>query len=424
MTGRGKRMNFDMKRNGARALLLLSFFATGALFAENGIDVSATAESAAFAGIADDAGENGFTTELTLTLESAEDEPLSFRAEGGYTLSYASESAPAKAFDSGLAAKPDPAVLGSGTDLHREFFLNQAYAAASFDRALLRAGIVPVSWGSAYLWNPTSRTTRLTFPGENIDETAGKPGIDASLSIPLPDGAPLALSLEGYALASARIASPIPDVEELDAPSIPFGVKLQARTDAIDASVSFLRELVAEGMDPVLLFGADVALALGDLNCYAEATAEYDRSPKDASELSAGASWLIPRIEVTVRSEYIRIGEGTTDPDEYDAAAFLAGSKMLLARDYLYTGLEKEDPEASRWKLEGGVLANLDDASVAALAKASVFPTQDFELALFLRAFAASSGDDAEFGGKRAIGPGMSFTPYGSAAGLSAKWAF
>lgn len=424
MTERGTRMDIDTKRYGSHAVLIAAFLATGALFAENGLDVSATAESAAFAGIADNAGENGFTTELTLTLESAEDEPLSFRAEGGYILSYANESASAKAFDSGLAVKPDPAGLGSETDLHREFFLNQAYASASFKRALLRAGIIPVSWGSAYLWNPTSRTTRLTFPGENIDETTGKPGVDASLSIPLPEGAPLALSLEAYALASARIASPIPDVEELDAPSIPFGVKLQARTDAIDASVSLLRELVAEGMDPSLLFGADVAVALGDLNCYAEATTEYARSPKDASELSAGFSWLIPRIEVTARSEYIRIGGGKTDRDGYDSMAFLAGRKMLLARDYLYAGLEKEDPEAARWKIEGGVLANLDDASVAALAKASVFPTQDFELALFLRAFAASSGDDAEFGGKRSLGPGMSFTPYGSAAGLSAKWTF
>jgi hypothetical protein len=406
------------------ALLSLLTLMVRTANAENSIDVSATAESVAFAGIADDSGDNGFTSELTLILESDRTDALSFRAEGGYLLTYGSASPLSSAFDAGIAVPPDPAALGPGMDLHRTFFLNQAYAQASLDRIRFQAGIIPVSWGSAYLWNPTSRTAALTFPGENIDETAGKPGGDITFAIPLPESSPISLMLEGYALATGRLSSPIPDIDELEADNVPFGLKLQARMNVLDISFSVIRELVSATSAPALSFGADIAFSVGDLNCYAEAITEYDRHLAEASELSTGFSWMIPIIEVTARSEYIRLGRGESNPDNYDAFAFLEGSKILLARDYLYAGLDKEDPDSARWKVSGGVLINLDDGSLATLAELTILPMPEFELSWFLRAFIASSGDDAEFGGKRALGPDVYITPYGSATGLSAKWTF
>jgi hypothetical protein len=383
--------------------------------AESGVPVvSGSLEAAGLCGLARDAGAGGFSSELRLVLELSPEDGMLFRAEGGYTLDYGLASELAIVYDAGAAAPADPADLPPGDDLHRGFFLDQAYAQATLGRVSMRAGIVPVGWGSAYLYNPTSRTAESEFPGENLDIVRGRAGFWTSLALPR------SVSLEAYALADGRAHSTVPDIGELDADAVPWGVKAQVRTNAIDASVSCFRELRRAGEDATLWLGADIALITGDVTWYAEAAIP----PEDSESLegSVGLSYLPPIDGTTLRAEYIYLGAGATDAQDYDDAALIDGDRVLLGRQYLFLGAEIEDVQAARWKLEAGCLMNLVDRSAVLLAEATWIPRLSLELSCFARWFTGSG--EEELGGERPLGPSISLAPYRSAAGLSVKMRF
>lgn len=371
--------------------------------------VSGSLEAAGLCGLARDAGSGGFASELRLVLEGSPEEGIHFRAEGGYTLDYGLASELAIVYDAGAAAPADPADLPPGDDLHREFFLDQAYAQATLDRVSIRAGIVPVGWGTAYLYNPTSRTAESEFPGENLDIVRGRAGFWASLALPR------SVSLEAYALADGRARSTVPDIGELNADAVPWGVKAQIRTNAIDASVSCFRESRRADEDATLWLGADIALITGDVTWYAEAAIPPE--DRDSLEGSVGLSYLPPIDGTTLRAEYVYIGSGATETEDYDVAALIAGDRALLGRQYLFLGAELEDVAAARWKLEAGGLLNLVDRSAVLLAEATWIPRLSLELSFFARWFTGSG--EKELGGERPLGPGIALAPYRSAAGLS-----
>ncbi len=384
-----------------------------------GINLYGTVSAEALAGIGrDDIGSNGFENELRLVLE-AEDGDLSFRAEGGYSLAYGLSSDAALAFGSGLVTAPDPLTLPPDSDLHRDFFVDQAWARAVLGDFEFKAGIVPVSWGSAYLYNPTARTSEPGFPGEDVDRVRGKPGVLLGYAFPAGFGA------EAYALAQGRAQETVPDARELNAGNLPFGCRLFFRSDRVDASLSWIRERSGGIADAVSYAGLDATLVAGAFSLYVE-TAVPILSDARETEISAGFAWDAPSRGLTIRAEYVRLGGGSAD-GEYDPTRVLAGETVLLSRDYLYAGAEMEDGENARWVLETGAMINLNDRSVALSSKGTWKPRTTLELAVFVRYFTAAlsdSGADVEFGRPIEPVPGISFAPYRSVAGLSAAWSF
>jgi len=394
------------------AAVAAALFLASAAGADDGLAVYGSTSVAAIAGAAgDDLGRGGFEAEFRLILESRSDAAISFRSEAGYAYAYGLSSLTAIGYDAGLASPPSSGTLAPDMDLHRAFFIDQAYASAILGIAELRAGVVPISWGASYFYNPTSRSAAPAFPGENLEVRQGKPGVDVSLALPA------GISVEGYALCSARPNSPAPDIDELAVETFPFGARAMIQTDYADFSVSMLRVLPAAGAAPEYWYGADLSLSVGDLCCYAEAATTLA-----VSEASAGLWWNVPVVGADLRCEFIWLGGGEVDSSAYDVAALLGQEKSLLARRYAFVAVEKEDPRAAAWRLTAGALANLDDGSAGVFAEAAWMPVTDFELALFARIFTGSGAD--ELGGTLIPAPGSAFRPYRSAAGLSASWSF
>ncbi len=409
-------------------ILTLALMSAGLAFAAGGesagrdargISVYGTVSAEAIAGIGSrDLGTNGYESELRLVLE-AEDGDLSFRAEGGFTFSYGISSNAALAFESGLVPTPAESDLPPDTDIHRDSFVDQAWARAVLGDLEVRVGIVPVSWGSAYLYNPTSRTAEAEFPGEDIDRVRGKPG--AFISMALPAG----FAVETYVLAQGRSPDGVPEARELTADRIPLGCRLVIRSDRFDAAASWIRERANGNEKAESYAGFDATLVAGAFTLYAESAIPVGE-PARWLELSAGLAWDVSARGMTVRAEYVRLGKGSPD-GAYDPARILSGETALLARDYLFAGAEIEDGENARWTVEAGTLINLNDGSMAMTARCAWKPRTTLEIAAFVRYFAdALGGSDAgaEFGGGIDAGPGIEFNPYRSVAGLSAAWSF
>lgn len=372
-----------------------------------------------------DAGEAGLEAETRMVFDSRPESGVSFRAEGGLRWAWGSASQEALSFDSSLAEKPDGSALPPGTDLHRVAFLDQAYAEIALGAADLSFGVVPIAWGTGYVFNPTARTAPPEFPD---DVTGTAPGaLGASARIALPSG----LSLESYAVADSRVRSPVPSIDELAGERFPFGVKLQFRSELVDASVSLIRELTTAESDAAYWAGADGAGFVGPVSWYAEAALRLpgeggsdssDWAALDESEACLGLSWTIPVLEATLRSEAAWFGTGQDDGDEYDVVSLLDGRRALLGRRYLFAQIEKEDPDAAKWKISGGALVNLDDSSSAVIGEGTYSPFISVEFRAFVYMFL--SDGDGELGGSRALGPGLEFTPYRSAGGIGAKVSF
>jgi len=368
-------------------------------------------------------GDGGFRAENRWIFESRPEDGLSFRAEGGWRAEYGAASTVAALFAAGLA--PVPAALPPDTDLHREFFLDRAALSASLGAIALDAGVVAPAWGAGYLVNPSDRTNRPAFPGASSEVVPGALG--AVLRAYLPAG----LSAEAYALAQSRARSQLPNEAELGADRFPFGIRLLARTDALDAALGFLRELPASGVDPSYWATADATGFAGPLTLYAEAALRLPGlgaapaadawNAADELEACAGLAWTVPVADVVLRAEGAWFGSGAESKAAYDLSSLLSGRTTLLARRYLFALAEKEDPEAAAWKLGAGVLANLDDSSAAVQAQASWKPYASLELSIWARAFLAEAGD--ELGGELGAGP-VRFTPYRPTAGLGAKLSY
>lgn len=371
------------------------------------------------------ADEAGLKAETRLIFDSKPESGVRFRAEGGLRWMYGGSSEEAAAFDAALAEAPDPTELPPGKDLHRVLFLDQAYAEAALGRADLSFGVVPIAWGTGYVFNPTARTAPPVFPEDAADAAPGTLG--TAVRFVLPAG----FSVEAYAVAEPRLRSTVPEIDELAGDRFPFGAKVQFRSELIDASISLIRELVVADSDAAYWLGSDAAGFLGPVSWYAEAalrlpgnggTPSPDWRALDETEACAGLSWTIPGLEATFRSEAAWFGTGEDGVDDYDVAALLAGKRALLARRYLFAQLEKEDPNAAKWKVSGGALMNLNDFSSALIGEAKFSPLLAVEVSAFVYFFLADG--DGELGGARPLGGGLEFSPYRSAAGLSARISF
>jgi hypothetical protein len=249
------------------------------------------------------------------------------------------------------------------------------------------------------------------MPGENLESRAGKPGV--ALSIALPFG----MSLETYALAQGRQTVGIPDIDELVLSDVPWGSRLQLRTDFLDISASIMRALPKEGALAGAWLGLDMAFAIENLSFYSELASNMDEM-----EASFGFWWPVPAKAVDLRGEYIWLQGGGRNHADYEVAALLSGKASLLGQSYVFLGVEKEDTRAASWRLSLGALVNLNDWSSGLLAEVLWMPVQDFELSLFVRMFTGTGMD--EFGGSLSPAPGLAIIPYRSMSGLVTSWNF
>lgn len=358
----------------------------------------------------EDRGKNGFESELRIISETESSPNAFFRAEAGVFFTYGLASETAIALEANAFQQPQS--LPPGDDLHREFFIDQAYAGTNQKYFSLYAGIIPVGWGSAYVYNPVSRTAPPQIPGEDFDRIIGRSGI--KVFIPMPAG----FSAEGYVAAEPRITNAVVDIAEVDSDTFPFGLKIQCRGTCADFALYALRELMTPGEEKYW-YGADTTVIVRDATLYAEAATTSTLSP----EISVGFSYTVPFLDAVLRSEYIYLDSGE-DADSYNAAAFLDGSRTMLGRQYVFFQVEKEDPRAAAWKISAGTLFNVEDRSAAVLAEILWLPNPDFSVGVFARLFTASSSSTKEFGGTLRPAPGIALRPYRDVAGLSAEWHF
>ncbi|HOX30936.1 MAG TPA: hypothetical protein PLB91_01325 [Spirochaetales bacterium] len=383
----------------AAAAAALAILAAPQALAEGGPELSGSSELFSALGLGD--GRLGLSSVSRLVLEARPSERASFRAEASLELDYGALSAFAAAEDAGLAAA---AELPPGVDPRRDFSLDQAYATLLAGPLDLRAGIVPIAWGSAYAFNPTSRVAPPRSPWDAEETEVGSPGLDLCLSLPR------GLALELYAAFSDRSKSLWPSLEEGDPELLPWGAKLQYRGSGFDISIGALREIMsfgdAGGDSRSYWACADAVGSLGELDLYAEAALRIDGPSfpdwEEGLEAAAGLAWALPLDGATLRLEYARLGSGGAGPEDYDWAALLAGTAVTLGRDYLLAALERE--EADRWSVSGGLLANLDDGSLAAAAEAAFRPEPEIELSLRCILYRGERGD--EFDGRFEAAPG------------------
>ncbi|MDP3176530.1 MAG: hypothetical protein Q8M76_01420, partial [Spirochaetaceae bacterium] len=367
--------------------------------------------------------ETGFSSETRFGLERSPEFGPAFRAEGALSWGSGRDSRAALAFDAGLAPVPSEASLPPGTDLHTELSLNQAWASFALGALDAKFGLVPISWGAGYAFNPLALTSPPEFPGAGTDRAEGRFGFTASLSI-------LGfLSLEAYALAEPRLRSPTPSLEEVAAGNVPFGVRTAARLDGVDFSLAFGRFRMSTASDPQWFAGMDATGFLGPVTWYAETAARLlakngsayrPLEPSDDIDACAGFSCLVPVAETTLRVEGAWLGGGSDDSALYDRAGMIAGTRAVLGKAYLLAMAEKELDD--RFKASASVLWNLFDRSAGWLAEASWSPIPSLE---FIAACALFSGDGAsEFGGTLSTGPESRWDPFGPSVAIRAKASF
>ncbi|TFG84927.1 MAG: hypothetical protein E4H20_01805 [Spirochaetales bacterium] len=403
--------------------IILPFFTIAGAFAQTGAWEFFGSESVAAAMTLDGNYGTGFSSKTSLGMEYTPDTGPGFRAEGSVSWGYGIASPEAMAFDAGLAEIPAVDTLPPGFDLHRKTALDQAYAKFSYSVLDAKIGLIPVSWGSGYVFNPVARTTRPIFPGSEDETMEGRLGAIASIAFPH------AISLEAYALAEPRLRSPVPSIGEIDPGKEPFGARLLTRSDSIDLSLSILRSLMSADTEPEWRAGMDASGFLGAFTLYTEIAvrlpSKYDsgNSRFDLAtdvDACAGFSYLISFIETTLRAEAAWLGDGSEDVAAYDRLGIIAGNRTTLGKAYLFGMTEKAVDD--RWKAGIGVLLNIFDASAAWIAEASWSPMSSLELMITATYFSGSGS--SEFGGTMMTGLDTVWDPFIPAISLSTKASF
>lgn len=346
-----------------------------------------------------DDGLAGLLSTTRLALRARPSDRLSFYAEASLGFAFGALSETAALIEAGLIASE---ALPPGDDPRRDFSLDQAYAAVLLGPVDLRAGIVPVAWGSAYVFNPTARLGAPASPMDESEVEEGYPAIELTLSLPR------GCSLTGYAAFRDRDGELWPDEREGEIGALPAGLKLQYRGEGFDLAAMVLRETLSFGDSggTTIWAGLDLSGSLGGIDLYLESAyrvtggAGEDRA--EGLELSAGLVFPLGFGGLVLRAEYAYLGTGEGEPDEYDWAGILAGTRAVLGRNYFFALLERQSLD---WAIRGGLLANGDDGSAAFAGEFAWTALTNLELGLFCRFFVGEDG--SEFDGRFQPGPGF-----------------
>jgi hypothetical protein len=315
---------------------------------------------------------------------------LSFHVEASFDARTGYQNSFVQAADAGLLnpADPDAHTFASAIKV------DQAYGSVVAGDFSLQAGLVPIGWGSAYVFNPTQRASRLSFLDPVADETPGTFAV-------LPSWSPADwLRASGYIAFQDKSHRESIAAEDGRIENMPFGARLQTTVGSFDLSACLVKEvdyvanplLGAGGYKRALFAGLDAAGAIWDFGVYAEAALRLPMGEDGLSwepdgfelhddlEVAAGFDYSFSGLDLELRGEYYHQGSGTSDSARYDPLALLSGERMLQAEDYLFARAEKTF--ADYWKLSAGGLANLNDKSAVAMAELSYEAMENLVLKL------------------------------------------
>ncbi len=316
------------------------------------------------------------------------------------------------------------------TDFNREFVFDYAYASARFGPVDLRVGRQPLTWGTAYAFNPTE----LMNPASLAELTGVEPpGLTAiAPSISLGSG----FGLEGYVAFEDRSRQATALSGLAEAGNLPAGARARAYVGTWDLAAGVVRSVeaapaaagsdIAPAVDDYAV--AELAGPIGPVTFYGEAAVEIDPDDQWEAERSidgaVGFQYELP-FEIGLQAEYHRRGRGETGPANYDPQARIAG--RLAARDYL-VGIVDFHLFDDRVHSVFAALTNLNDGSVAFMPEVQYSPYSDLEISL--GGSVLFGPDESEFDGRFDLptGPGPDDVAEVDIARsqlyLSAKWYF
>ncbi len=272
-------------------------------------------------------------------------------------------------------------------DFHSLIEVDHAWGLFSVGPLDLKAGKMPVAWGSAYVFNPTDRVNRSdSFSGGEGEETPGSTGILPSLQLPGP------LSLSGYWIVEDRERSAPAGEAGGNIDNYPFGVKLQGYAGGSDWSLSLLKEVLyletEGGYRRDYCIGGDLFSSVADGGIYFEGVCripmqneriDFEKGPPadELIEASLGIEYHFGG-GVTLRGEYFYYGPGAVDKDDYRPAALLSGEQTVLGRNYLFAMADRTFFDYLELSIAG--LCNLNDLSFLVLPEASYELTPNVQL--------------------------------------------
>lgn len=293
-------------------------------------------------------------------------------------------------------------------DFNREFRLDHYWGSATIGRFNLQFGQIPLAWGTAYVFNPTSKACLPPLLDTVAEETPGTPAIAASYAVND------RFSIQGYLAFQEKLAKKTSSMDDGDQNNFPFGIKLQATTGKFDWSVSWTREVLYLNDDYQRNYylGADFVGAIGDVGIYGEAAVNFPRNAADTAfefdghdleeltEISLGGDYYLDGLETTIRFELYHQGKGEDDKTSYNPMRLLSGELPVLAEDYLFLAAEKKFSDY--YELRLAMMVNLNDDSCALFPEFSYSPYLDFTVSLGAVLFGGPGG--SEFDGVFNIG--------------------
>jgi len=289
------------------------------------------------------------------------------------------------------------------SSLYEEYAIDHLWGAVAVGPLDLQFGKMPIAWGTAYLFNPSSRTSVATSMETVSEETPGTLGIVPSVQI-APE-----LALQGYLAFQDKNHITAAGANG-DFNNLPFGIKIQATPGLFDFSAGFITEIINDGSSysRYYYFSSDFAGAVRDFGVYGEAALRFPGDGgslsldykgynfPDSLELAAGFDYNIPGIDVVTRVEYYHHGPGVSSKNDYDVSKVLSGELMLQGEEYLFLMLERVF--SNYLTLTAGGMVNLNDFSGV------IYPGVSYELySNFLVSFGGYifvGRADTEFGGE------------------------
>jgi hypothetical protein len=309
-------------------------------------------------------------------------ESLSVHLEGSYTALTGNQN-PGKILDAELPLE--------------SLALDHAWGLINLGAVDLQFGRIPLAWGTAYVFNPTSRAAGGSLLDTVTEETPGTLALVPSLYVG-------SLTLTGYAAFQDKSHQVVYASDAESFRNLPFGVKIEAFLGSFDLSAGLIREVnyvVGESdsaFEQSWYLSADADGALGPLGVYAEAALRLppESAPEESLEAAAGLYYSLVSREGELRLEYYYQGAGTADSANYDLDRVFTLQQQMLAENYLFASFDVA--VADYLHAACGGLVNLNDGSFVLLPELSWDAADNLELALGGMAFAGKEG--SEFDGR------------------------
>lgn len=271
-------------------------------------------------------------------------------------------------------------------------------------------GFLPISWGAAWLVNPSDRVNSRSLESLFGDDESGVPALTAEMALGWYFG------FNAYILYPLDERDSAAALDRVRPENLPFGMKLSAYPAGWEIAGGIVRERRKAKMSNWLI--GDLTGDLAGVGITAEVAMEFPGeggwNAIDALELSLGASYFIRPFDLEVLMEYIHLGSGERESENYDVTDLLEGRDLFLAEDYLFSRLSWSGIDNLSVDLAG--IFNINDLSLLLIPSLEWEPFSDIIISAGV--FFAAGDSASEFGGIREILPGLFWKPWDEISGL------